>query len=88
MSYTVEYETEAIDDLSKLTSLIQRRIVKKIKWLSENFDKINHQSLKGNLSNFYKFRVGDYRIIYEFDLETKVIFIDKIGHRREIYDDF
>lgn len=86
MSYLVEYETEAIDDLSKLTSSIQKRIVNKIKWLSENFDKINHQSLKGNLSEFYKFRVGDYRIIYEFDLETKIIFIDRIGHRREIYD--
>ena len=86
MSYLVEYEIEAINDLSKLTSSIQKRIINKIKWLSENFDKINHQSLKGNLSEFYKFRLGDYRIIYEFDLETKTIFIDRIGHRKEIYD--
>ena len=58
----------------------------KIKWLSENFEQIKHQSLKGNLSEFYKLRVGDYRIIYEFDIEEKIIFIDKIGHRKDIYD--
>ncbi len=86
MNYLVKYELEAIDDLKKLTSSIQKRIVNKIKWLSENCEQIKHESLKGNLSVFYKLRVGDYRIIYEFDLEDQVIFIDKIGHRREIYE--
>jgi len=64
MSYLVEYELEAIEDLSKLSSSIQKRIVNKVKWLSQNFEHIKHQSLKGNLSEFYKLRVGDYRIIY------------------------
>lgn len=86
MSYSVEYEPEAVDDLSQLTPSMQKRIINKIKWLSENFEQIQHQSLKGNLSEFYKLRVGDYRIIYEFDVEEKVIFIDKIGHRKDIYD--
>ncbi len=86
MSYLVEYEPEAVDDLSKFTSSIQKRIINKITWLSENFEQIQHQSLKGNLSEFYKLRVGDYRIIYEFNVEEKIIFIDKIGHRKDIYN--
>jgi mRNA interferase RelE/StbE len=48
MSYLVEYELEAIDDLSKLSSSIQKRIVNKIEWLSENCEKIKHQSLKNS----------------------------------------
>ncbi len=31
----------------------------------------------------YKFRIGDYRII--FDIEDKDIVILRVGHRREIY---
>jgi len=42
-----------------------------------------HHRLKG--SNRYCARVGDYRIIYAFDLETNRIHLLAVGHRREIY---
>nr|WP_232023874.1 type II toxin-antitoxin system RelE/ParE family toxin [Microcystis viridis] len=35
-------------------------------------------------SGFYKLRVGDYRVIYEFDRESRIIII--VGHRSEVYD--
>ncbi len=41
MSYLIEYEPEAIDDLEKLTHTIRERVVRKINWLAENFDQIN-----------------------------------------------
>ncbi len=50
------------------------RIVNKINWLAENFDQITPQPLTANLSGFFKLRVGDYRVIYEFDSEKKTIF--------------
>jgi len=41
--------------------------------------------LTGNLKNFWRYRVGDYRIICEIkDREFKVIAV-KVAHRREIY---
>ncbi|WP_233467234.1 type II toxin-antitoxin system RelE family toxin [Dolichospermum flos-aquae] len=42
-------------------------------------------SLTGQWSGFYKLRVGDYRVIYELDIEEQLIIIIRIGHRREIY---
>ena len=42
-----------------------------------------HHHLKG--SNRFRARVGDYRIIYTFDLEQNKIHLLAIGHRREIY---
>jgi mRNA interferase RelE/StbE len=86
MSYIVEYEPEAFADLEKLPKSVRERIVKKINWLAENFDQINPQSLTADLSGFFKLRIGDYRVIYEFEREAKIIFIDRIRHRREVYD--
>ena len=86
MKYTVEYQNEAIADLEKLTQVVRNRIISKINWLAENFDGITPIPLSGNLAGFYKLRVGDYRVIYEFISEEKVVVIDRIGHRREIYD--
>jgi len=46
---------------------------------------IRPQPLKENLSNLYKLRVGDYRIIYEILADEETIVIHFIGHRKEIY---
>jgi mRNA interferase RelE/StbE len=86
MSYIVEYEPEAFSDLEKLTQSVRKRVVNKINWLAENFDSISPQPLTAELLGFFKLRVGDYRIIYEFSREEKIIFIDRIGHRREVYN--
>lgn len=85
MSDSVEYEPEAIADLENLTEVVRDRIVHKINWLAENFDQITPQSLTADLTGFYKLRVGNYRVIYEFSREDNVITIDQIGHRSEIY---
>lgn len=86
MDYFVSYELEAVQDLDQLTQTTRVRILKKIEWLKNNFDQISPLSLTGNFSGFYKLRIGDYRIIYEFDKENRIIYINRIGHRREIYE--
>ncbi len=86
MSYSVEYEPEALADLERLTQTIRERVINKITWLAENFDQITPQALTADLSGFFKLRVGDYRVIYEFSREDEIISIDRIRHRREVYD--
>jgi mRNA interferase RelE/StbE len=93
MSYTIQYKSESIDNLEQLIQeaspsvnrQIQSRIIKKIIWLAENFDNITPLALSANLAGMYKLRVGDYRIIYEFNDMDETITILKIGHRNEIY---
>ncbi|MFM7442266.1 MAG: type II toxin-antitoxin system RelE family toxin [Snowella sp.] len=85
MAYSVSFEPESIDDLDQISQVVRVRILKKIQWLSINFDKISPLPLTGQWSGFYKLRVGDYRVIYEFDIENQLIFIARVGHRREIY---
>lgn len=85
MAYSVSFEPESIDDLDEISQVVRGRILKKIQWLSANFEKISPLPLTGQWSGFYKLRVGDYRVIYEFDVESQLIFIARVGHRREIY---
>lgn len=54
-------------------------------WLAENLENIKLLKLKGDLSSFYKLRVGDYRVFYQVLEEEQVIIVHKIGHRSEIY---
>lgn len=86
MSYSVEFASEATAALEKLTKTIKRQVSDKIDWLAENFEQITPQPLSSELSGYFKLRAGDYRVIYEFDTQAKVIFIDKIGHRSQVYD--
>lgn len=86
MSYSVEYEPEAIADLNILTQAVQERVINKINWLADNFDQLTPQPLTADLTGFFKMRVGDYRVIYEFNREKRIIFIDRIGHRRDVYN--
>jgi mRNA interferase RelE/StbE len=85
MNYLIEYQPEAIEDLEKLTEAVGERITNKINWLAENFESINPQPLTADLVGLFKLRVGDYRVIYEFDRQEQLIFIDRIRHRREVY---
>lgn len=41
--------------------------------------------LHGELSEYYKFRVGDYRILYKFDSKRKLVEVAKIEHRQGVY---
>jgi mRNA interferase RelE/StbE len=65
--------------------MIQERILRKVYWLSENFENVIPQALSADLSGLFKLRIGDYRAIYSFDTEVQLITIHKVGHRRDIY---
>ena len=64
---------------------LRARIERKIDEIGSQIQAYPHQRLKG--SNRYRARIGDYRIIYTFDLEQNKIHLLAIGHRREIYRD-
>lgn len=74
---------KANKEISKLPLRIQNKI-------DEAFDKIKRNpnlgvKLHGELTGYYKFRVGDYRIVYEFNKELSVLEIIKVEHRQGVY---
>jgi mRNA interferase RelE/StbE len=83
--YRIHILQAATHELERLDKPIARRIAERINWLAANLDDIRPEPLIGELSGFYKFRVGDYRIIYEILFDERVVVIHGIGHRRDIY---
>jgi len=84
--YKIIFTKTALESLKKIDQTIVNRIIDKIDWLSLNIDLIKPMRLKGDLSSLYKLRVGNYRVIYEIDLDKLEIIIHFIGHRRDIYN--
>jgi mRNA interferase RelE/StbE len=46
----------------------------------------NIKRLKGNFSNVYRFRIGDYRLFYKIDSGKVIIYIIDIRHRKNAYE--
>lgn len=67
----------------KLPAALRARIETKIDEIGLRLAAFPHHRLKG--SDRFRARVGDYRIIYTFDLAQNTIHLLAIGHRREIY---
>lgn len=85
--YSVEFLKEAIDELSHIDPIWQKRILSKIKILSANPKNLanNIKKLKGKYRDYYRLRVGEYRVIYSQENDRLVILIIRVGHRKEIY---
>ena len=70
----------------KLPPKIQSRIEARIDDMGLRLKPFPHHRLKGH--DRYRLRVGDYRIIYTFNVERNVIHLLAVGNRREIYRDY
>lgn len=42
--------------------------------------------LKGNLTEYWRYRVGDYRVVCEIQDTKMVVLVVRVGHRKEVYD--
>ncbi|MEH2279716.1 MAG: type II toxin-antitoxin system RelE/ParE family toxin [Nostoc sp.] len=42
--------------------------------------------MKGNFAGYYRYRIGEYRVIYRIDDETNQIIVTTIAHRGEVYE--
>lgn len=82
MKFKVIWDKKAKDALDKLEIVVARRIIIKVRELSENPFSKDIKRLKGE--NSFRLRVGDYRVI--FDIIRDAIIILKVGHRKNIYE--
>lgn len=86
-TWSIEFKDDAFKEFSKLDNAIRHRIMHFLEGRlikSEN-PKALGEPLKGKLSNFWRFRVGNYRIIAAIEDKKLTIVIIKIAHRREVY---
>ncbi|HOW29911.1 MAG TPA: type II toxin-antitoxin system RelE/ParE family toxin [archaeon] len=82
--YSVSIHKKAKEEYYSLDKTIQKRIKEKISELQEFPERGVHLIH----SNFWKLRVGDYRVIYEINNSDKIVVVLYMGHRRNVYDKF
>jgi mRNA interferase RelE/StbE len=80
---TEVYAREFDSVFLKLSIRLREPIEAKIHDLGSRLMTFTHHRLKGRSE--YRLRVGDYRIIYEFDQEKNIVYLLTLGHRREVY---
>jgi mRNA interferase RelE/StbE len=85
--WTVEFDPAAQREFHRLDNSVARRISKFLYQRVANLDDPRRigERLQGDLSQYWKYRVGDYRIICSFENDRLVVLVLRIGHRREIY---
>jgi len=77
---------EAQADIKRLDPAVQMRILDKLDWMGENARLLRHQALQGQeWSGCFKYRIGNYRIIYQVDWSAERLLVLKVGHRRDVY---
>jgi mRNA interferase RelE/StbE len=85
----LQYTKHALDDLKKLEKKTALRIVSKIKENSKLSDPlVRAKALSGILSGVYRYRIGDYRALFEVDKKgiVTILSVLRIKHRKEVYE--
>lgn len=88
MAWLIEFDKEAEKELKKLDKQIARRITtflrERVATLA-NPRSIGEALTGSTLGNYWKYRVGDYRIIADIQDAKICVQIVRIGNRREVY---
>jgi mRNA interferase RelE/StbE len=87
LAWTVEISDVAEHQLKKLDRPVQKRI---LNWLADRIEGCKDprhfgEPLKGNYAGFWRYRIGNYRVICEIQDDIVVVMVLNIGHRRQIY---
>jgi mRNA interferase RelE/StbE len=85
--WQIEFDPAAKKELKKLDPQIVKRILHFFSRLAKHKDPRElGEALKGSkLGEFWKYRVGDYRIIASIQDKTVCILVLRIGDRKEVY---
>ena len=88
MAWRIEFDGKAKKDLAALDKVVARRITR---FLRERVSLLDDprsigEALKGSkLGDFWKYRVGDYRLISSIEDGVMRILVVKVGNRRDVY---
>ena len=88
MAWTIELAAEADRELSKMDAQNRRRI---LKFLHQRLAKLDDPRSVGSalqgaeLGEFWKYRVGPYRLICKIQDDRVLVLVLRVGHRRDVY---
>lgn len=86
MQWRVELKAKAAQAINKLDAQHRERIRAFLKVQStQSNPRATGKALQGQLAGYWRYRVGDYRLICQIKDDRLVILVIEIGHRKDIY---
>lgn len=88
-SFSIEFKASALKELKKLPKSVQVKILDSMKLLSADpYSRLlPTRKMEGGkgVEDRYRLRVGDYRVVYEIKKGCVVIYVVRVGHRKDVY---
>ncbi len=87
MAWRLRFEKRAQKDLQRIASHDQLRIMRFLRdrVASRSDPREIGEALAGPFKGYWKYRVGDYRVIASLEDAQVTVFVIRIGNRREVY---
>ena len=85
MAYKILFDRKAEKDLRRIDRKWQKKILEAIEKKLSN-DPYSGKRLLGDWSPLFRYRVGDYRIIYDIDEDKIIIEVIRVRHRKDVYN--
>ncbi len=83
-SFSIQWRRSTKKDLRSLPPQEVDRIVSEVELLGEKPFPHGSEKLAGS-EQTYRIRVGDYRVVYEVSVPAKVVEIQRVRHRKDVY---
>jgi mRNA interferase RelE/StbE len=85
-AYRIEFVKSAEKEFARLPGRIRSKVTEALSLLAQNpySELLNVKKLKG-AAEVFRFRIGDYRVLYEVRNKSLVVVVIKIGNRRDVY---
>lgn len=88
MAWQIEFDLEALKELKRLDRPVQIRLVAFLRDRLAPLDDPRSlgEALSGaRLGSYWKYRVGDWRIVCDIQDQRVVVLVLRLGNRREVY---
>ena len=86
MAWTIEYSAKAVKELKKIDKKAASTIIDYLNDIAQQEDpRSKGKVLKGDKRQFWRYRVGNYRILCSIEDEELVILATHLGHRKDVY---
>jgi len=87
LAWQIEFDAQVEHDLKKIDRGAQRHIMRYLREriATEKDPRRFGAPLRRELSGLWKYRLGDYRIICRIEDKKVVVYVIRVGHRKDIY---
>ncbi len=84
MAFRIEWKKSTKKDLRRLPPATVDQVIEAVEALASNPFPHGVEKLSGS-AHAYRIRLGDYRVVYEVVAGSKLIEIQRVRHRKDVY---